>query len=96
MMRQVDSTALSHALATSRASTKRLDAGAEVGQRFSGLINLPNNARVLEVNEVPVTSADSALKLAQTSLAQGAPVRLNLAAASGEPDTRVYLLPARD
>lgn len=96
MVRQVDSAALSQALATSRTSTKAPDAGIEVGQRFAGLINLPNNARVLAVNEVPVTSADSALKLAQTSLAQGMPVRLNLAAASGDPEMRVYLMPTRN
>jgi hypothetical protein len=96
MVRQVDSAALSQALATSRTSTKAPDAGIEVGQRFAGLINLPNNARVLAVNEVPVTSADSALKLAETSLAEGTPVRLNLAAASGDPETRVYLLPTRN
>ena len=34
--------------------------------------------------------------LAEKSLAAGTPVRLNLAAASGDPETRVYLLPARD
>ena len=93
LVRNVDSATLRQALVSSHASDKRADAGIEVGRRFAGLVNLPNNARVLAVNEVPVTSADAAIRLAEKSLAEGTPVRLNLAAPSGDPDTRVYLLP---
>jgi len=91
---EVDSAAVSQALKTSRASDAHADAGVEVGRRFAAVANLPNNARVLAVNEVPVTSADKAIRLAEKSLADGSAVILNVAAASGHPVTRVYLLPA--
>ena len=94
VMLQVDAAALDQALKASHPGDKHADAGVEVAHRFASLVDLPNNARVLAVNEVPVASADRAIRLAEKSLAEGSVVRLNLEAPGGDPDTRVYLLPA--
>lgn len=103
MVRNVDAGALETAVAASRRTASpaattggRIDPAADLGRRFAALINIPPNARVLAVNEMPVTSVDRALRLIESSLAEGTPVRLNLAGVSGDPDTRVYLLPTWD
>lgn len=64
-----------------------------VTQRIAPLVDLPADARVIAVNETKVRSADAALKLVETTLGQGMPVRLNLETPSGVK--RVYLMPAR-
>ena len=94
VMRQVDSAAIAHALKTPSGTGKRVDARVAVAQRFASLADLPDNARVLAVNEVPVTSADATIRLAEKSLAEGRAVSLQLATAGGDPGTRVYLMPA--
>lgn len=78
---------------TSTSSGKPTDASGEVARRFASLANLPDNARVLSVNETPVKSADAAIKLVEQSLADGRAVGLKVAAASGDPEKRVYLMP---
>ena len=99
MVRDVDADALAAELSVPArtpakpAPGQRSDAAAELGRRFASLVNIPLNARVLAVNEVPVTTAEKAIRVAENSLAEGMPVRLNLVAASGDPETRVYLLP---
>ena len=64
-----------------------------VTQRIAPLVDLPADARVVAVNETRIRSADAALKLVETTLGQGMPVRLNLETPSGVK--RVYLMPAR-
>jgi hypothetical protein len=92
---QVDAAALGQAIKTAPPGGKSADAGVDVGNRFASLIDLPNHARVLAVNQVPVTSADQAIRVAEKSLAEGYVTILNLASPGGHPDTRVYLIPAR-
>lgn len=88
--RPVDSLSGPASPATQRRGRK--DAGAELGRRFASIAGLPTEARVLAVNEQPVTSAESALREVDRGLQQGLPVRLNLANGQG-PQHRVYLLP---
>jgi hypothetical protein len=64
-----------------------------VTKRIAPLLDLPADARVIAVNETRIRSADAALKLVETTLAQGMPARLNLETPSGMK--RVYLMPAR-
>jgi hypothetical protein len=71
----------------------RKDVGAELGRRFAAVLDLPADARVLAVNERPVSSAETAIRAINSGLERGLPVRLNLANASG-PQHRVYLLPS--
>lgn len=71
----------------------RKDAAAEVGQRFARVADLSPNARVLAVNERPVSTADSATAEVNRTLASGMPARLTLAN-DGDVPHRVYLLPA--
>jgi hypothetical protein len=79
--------------ATPRKSVPAPSAQQAVTQRIAPLVDLPADARVVAVNETQVRSADAALKLVETTLAQGRPVRLNLETPSGVK--RVYLMPAR-
>ena len=92
-MLEVSSADLAAAPRTSNGNGKRGDAGVEVARRFASLARLPDNARVLAVNEMPVKSADAAIKLVEQSLADGRAVGLKVAAAGGDPDKRVYLMP---
>jgi hypothetical protein len=69
------------------------DVPAELGRRFALVANLPPNARVVQVNEQPVTTAAKALADIESTLASGGTARLNLAAAHGEVQPRVYLVP---
>jgi len=73
----------------------RTDAGAEVAQRFTALLNLPAGSRVLSVNEQAIVSAADAVAMVNDTLAGGMPARLNITNAAGS-DQRVYLLPVRD
>lgn len=73
----------------------RKDEGAAVAARFSGLVNLPPDSRVLAINEQPVESAAAAIETVNSSLAAGMPARLNISNSAGS-DQRVYLLPERD
>lgn len=93
MVRNVDNAQLREALSTQKDSGKRADPASEVGRRFASVVNIPVNARVVAINEQPVTSAATAMALVDRSLANGIALRLNLAGASGDPETRVYLSP---
>lgn len=93
LVREVDNAQLREALASQESSGNRTDARADVGRRFASVINIPLNARVVAINESPVTTADAAMALVDRSLASGVALRLNLAGASGDPQTRVYLTP---
>ncbi len=73
----------------------RSDAGAEVARRFAALVDLPARSRVVSVNEIPVTDAAAAIRLVDSTLADGMPARLNITAPSGG-EQRVYLLPEPD
>jgi hypothetical protein len=73
----------------------RKDEGAAVAVRFSALINLPADSRVLAINEQPVVSAAAAIETVNRTLAAGMPARLNISNSAGS-DQRVYLLPERD
>ena len=79
--------------AAPRTSAPAPSAQQAVTQRIAPLVDLPADARVVAVNETKVRSADAALKLVETTLAQGMPARLNLETPSGVK--RVYLMPAR-
>lgn len=79
--------------ATPRQSVPAPSAQQAITQRIAPLVDLPADARVVAVNETQVRSADAALKLMETTLAQGRPARLNLETPSGVQ--RVYLVPAR-
>lgn len=102
MVRQVDPARMGTALeATKTAATVgstpgRKDAPAETARRFSAVVNLPPNARVLAVNEKPVVSADAAIREVEKALAGGYPGTLTLASGPGQPPGRVYLLPKQD
>lgn len=63
-----------------------------VTQRFAPLLDLPADARVVEVNETRITSASAAIAVVESTLAQGMPARLNLQTPGGM--RRVYLMPA--
>lgn len=63
-----------------------------VTQRFAPLLDLPADARVVEVNETRITSADAAISAVESTLAQGMPARLNLQTPDGFK--RVYVMPA--
>jgi hypothetical protein len=73
---------------------RKPDPRAELGRRFALVANLPSTSRVVAINEQPVTTAERAMSEIERSLADGLPVRLNLATPSGGPPGRVYLLPA--
>lgn len=68
------------------------DAERTITQRFAPLLDLPADARVVAVNETPVTSASAAINTVQDTLARGMPARLNLDTPDGTK--RVYLMPA--
>lgn len=65
-----------------------------VTQRFAPLLDLPADARVVEVNETRITSASTAIGVVESTLAQGMPARLNLQTPGGMK--RVYLMPANN
>ena len=75
-----------------RAGGPPADAQRSVTQRFAPLLDLPSEARVVEVNETRVTSASDAIGVVEDTLAQGMPARLNLQTPDGMK--RVYLMPA--
>jgi hypothetical protein len=77
----------------SRAGGPPPDPQRTVTQRFSPLLDLPADARVVAVNETPVTSASTAISTVESTLARGMPARLNLETPEGIK--RVYLMPAR-
>lgn len=99
MIRSVDADAFSDAAARSRntaaapagsaAPAKRVDPGAEAGRRLAPILNLPPDSRIKAVNELPVRSADQAIKLIEQSLRDGIAPRLNIENAGGE--SRVYM-----
>ena len=97
VMREVDPVSVAQSLRTTGASPagtgKRADAGAEVARRFAAIANLPANALVLAINELPVQSADAAIRQAEKVLVAGGSVSLKLAAAGDAPEIRVYLMP---
>jgi len=100
MVREVDPeqlmASLQHVAKTAPAmpAGRKPDARAELGRRFALVANLPSNARVVAINEKPVTTAERAMTEIEQSLADDLPVRLNLASAPGDPPGRVYLMPA--
>jgi hypothetical protein len=79
--------------AKSRAGGPPPDPQRTVTQRFSPLLDLPADARVVAINETPVTSASTAISTVESTLAKGMPARLNLETPEGMK--RVYLMPAR-
>ena len=93
VMREVSPDALAELSGTSARSGKGGDAGVAVAQRFATLAKLPNGARVLAVNEQPVTSADATIRWVEKALAQGIAVGLRVTAAGGDAEQRVYLMP---
>lgn len=103
MVRQVDNRLLRKALATGDSTAspganahtrQRTDAAADLGRRFASILNLPPSARLVAVNESPVTSVQSTLAMVDRLLAEGVSLRLNLAgSSSGDAETRVYLTP---
>jgi len=93
VMREVSPEALAQLPAASNRSAKGGDAGVVVAQRFASLAKLPDNARVLSINEQPVKSADAAIRLIEKSLAQGSAISLKVAAAGDDAEQRVYLMP---
>lgn len=102
MVRDVDNRLLRKALGASKPPASKpagahpsgaAEAAADVGRRFSSIVNIPPNARVIAVNEVPVTSAAKAMALADRALADGISLRLTITGVSGDAETRVYLNP---
>lgn len=93
VMREVGPEALAKLPRASSRSGKGGDAGVEVAQRFASLAKLPDNARVIAVNEQQVMSADTAIRLIEKSLAEGNAVGLKVTATGGDAEQRVYLMP---
>ena len=93
VMREVSPADLARLPRTSNRSGKGDDAGVAVAQRFASLAKLPNSARVLAVNEQPVTTADATIRWVEKALAQGIAVGLKVTAAGGDAEQRVYLMP---
>lgn len=75
-----------------RAGGPPSDAQRTVTQRFAPLLDLPADARVVQVNETRITSAAAAISLVEDTLAKGMPARLNLQTPDGFK--RVYVMPA--
>jgi hypothetical protein len=100
LIREVDPTVVAASLRRAGAGTavatsgRKVDVPAELGRRFALVTNLPQSARVVQVNEQPVTTAAKALADIEKTLASGGTARLNLAAPPGGPPGRVYLMPA--
>ena len=92
-MREVSPADLARLPRTSNRSGKGDDAGVAVAQRFASLAKLPNSARVLTVNEQPVTSADAAIRWVEKALAEGRAVGIKVTAAGDAAEQRVYLMP---
>jgi hypothetical protein len=93
VMREVSPADLARLPRTSNRSGKGDDAGVAVAQRFASLAKLPNSARVLTVNEQPVTSADAAIRWVEKALAEGRAVGIKVTAAGDAAEQRVYLMP---
>jgi hypothetical protein len=68
------------------------DPGSLMAQRFSTVMNLPPAARVVEVNEQPVTDATSALNQVADTLVNNGTARLNIQSPSGPQ--RIYVTAA--
>lgn len=103
MVRQIDAARMSTALGQSRQTTAtkggtsaRQDAGANLGRRLATIVDLPLNARVVAVNDKPVSSTEKAITEIEETLSKGQGMTLNLESPPGEPDGRVYLIPQRD
>jgi hypothetical protein len=101
--REVDVDELQAALQESAAAASRKAPSASraapderrvVAQRLQPLLDLPADARVMAVNDMPIGSADAAVELVQQTLDAGMPARLNLQTPKGF--RRVYLRPASD
>jgi hypothetical protein len=103
MIRRVDADAFSDAVGRANNAAapaagaptpgKRSDAAAEAGRRLAPVLNLPPDSRVTAVNELPVHSAEQAIRLIEDSLQAGVSPRLNIEHAGGA--SRVYMSPER-
>ena len=65
------------------------DPGSQVAQRIAPVINLPPAARVVEINEQPVTDANSALNQVADTLVNNGTASLNIESPSGP--RRIYV-----
>ncbi len=65
---------------------------ADVTQRLQRLLQLPDNARIVAINDAPVGAAPMALRKIQTQLARNVITTLNLEGPAGSQ--RVYLMAA--
>lgn len=93
VMHEVSAAAFAELTRTPNRSGKGGDAGGVVAQRFASLGRLPDNARVLAINEEPVKSADAAIRWVEKALAEGRAVGLKVTAAGSDAEQRVYLMP---
>jgi hypothetical protein len=93
VMHEVSPAALAQLTKLPNRSGKGGDPGVAVAQRFASLGRLPDNARVLAINEEPVKSADAAIRRVEKSLAEGSAVGLKVTAAGNDAEQRVYLMP---
>ncbi len=66
------------------------DTQAVLAQRFGPLFQLPLGSKVTQINEMPVTGVDAAIKMIEHTFADHGAVRLNIQTPSGE--ARVYLM----
>jgi hypothetical protein len=97
LVRNVDAERLDQALATPSGARTPPGAtpSAQLAQRLAPVLDLPPDARVLAINEIPVRSAEQALAIVQQSLATNGVVRLNLAPQQpGAVQRRVYVMAA--
>jgi hypothetical protein len=74
--------------------TGRADPARAVAQAMAPILDLPPTARVVEVNEQPVTNADAALNTMAGSLDNNSTARLSVDTPNGRQ--RVYLTPYRN
>lgn len=75
---------------TSAGKPARSDTQAVLAQRFEPLFQLPLGSKVTQINEMPVTGVDAAIKMIEHTFADHGAVRLNIQTPSGE--ARVYLM----
>ena len=76
----------------SNALAQQASGAADVTQRLQGLLQLPDNARIVAINDAPVGAAPMAIKTIQTLLARNVMATLNLEGPAGSQ--RVYLMAA--
>ena len=76
----------------SKALAQQASGAADVTQRLQGLLQLPDNARIVAINDAPVGAAPVAIKTIQTLLARNVMATLNLEGPAGSQ--RVYLMAA--